>query len=340
MSRYLAWAVVALVSMAVVGRVSAQDEPLEGVITALVWNTDGDALVVGTTANTEMGCTDGIVFVYIPNDSSSTSNILSDEERCGIVDIDFSYDGALIFVQNAVAKTKIWKNTVTYEYQFGMGIGADVTALDAAPTQPLFARVLFNTLVEIISYEAPNFDASLIDLEPLLVEISDITWSPSSDQFAASGLGGQIGIWDAQAGSLSQLIEYDLDNGKTAIDWSAQEEFIAFGDLMGTVVIWNLVDSEAKYRFEGNASKVNDLDWHPDGTMLASASEDGTVRVWNTESGDLLETFTYTGPVYALDWSPDGTQIAFGGADTTGNPPQVMIVDAPQLPEITPTPIP
>lgn len=71
--------------------------------------------------------------------------------------------------------------------------------------------------------------------------------------------------------------------------------------------------------------------------MLASASDDGTVRVWNAESGDLLETFTYTGPVYALDWSSDGTQIAFGGADTTGNPPQVMIVDAPQLPEIEAT---
>ncbi len=339
MNRCFVWSVVALVVMAVAGVVSGQAESLESAITALAWNPKGDALVVGTTANSEVGCSDGAVFVYIPNESSPPTVILSDEERCGVVDIDFSYDSALIFAQNAIELTNIWKNTATYKYQFGLGSGTNVTRLEAAPTQPFFARVLFNTFVEIISYEAPNIDNSRIDLEPSLVEISDITWSPSSDQLAASSLEAQIGIWDAQAGSLSQLIAYDLDNGKTAIDWSSQEAFIAFGDLLGTVVIWNVDEAEAKYRFEGNASKVNDLDWNPDGTMLASASEDGTVRVWNAERGELIETFIYTGPVYALDWSPDGTKIAFGGADVSGEAPEVMIVDAPVWPSpLTPLP--
>jgi WD40 repeat protein len=48
-----------------------------------------------------------------------------------------------------------------------------------------------------------------------------------------------------------------------------------------------------------------------DGKRLASAGFDGTVRVWDAETGrELLKLTGHTGPVFGLDFSPDGKRLA------------------------------
>ncbi len=61
---------------------------------------------------------------------------------------------------------------------------------------------------------------------------------------------------------------------------------------------------------------VNALAWSPDGTRIASASNDKTVLVWDAATGNPF--FTYRGHsrwVYAVAWSPDGIRIASAGTD-------------------------
>jgi WD40 repeat protein len=76
------------------------------------------------------------------------------------------------------------------------------------------------------------------------------------------------------------------------------------------------------YQIGGHAGAVNTLTVSADGTMFASASLDGTVKVWSMASGALLHTYAValagTGPVaQAVALSPDGTTIAAG--DNYGN---------------------
>ena len=52
------------------------------------------------------------------------------------------------------------------------------------------------------------------------------------------------------------------------------------------------------------------LAFHPGGTMLASASIDGAVRIWETASGHLLATLKHAGNVYGIAFNPDGTRLA------------------------------
>jgi len=88
---------------------------------------------------------------------------------------------------------------------------------------------------------------------------------------------------------------------------------------------------------ELSVSNVGAVKWNPDARRLGVGLRDGTVQIWDVETLEVLETSWQSGSAYVFDWSPDGSQIAYGGADLSGNPPQIQIVDAPEI-EPTPTP--
>ncbi len=72
----------------------------------------------------------------------------------------------------------------------------------------------------------------------------------------------------------------------------------------------------------GHASRVSAVACSQDGTLLAAASEDFTVKLWST-NGTLLRTLnTAPAPATSLALSPDGTKLAIGtyfGGVASGN---------------------
>ena len=67
---------------------------------------------------------------------------------------------------------------------------------------------------------------------------------------------------------------------------------------------------------EGHTDSVESVSYSPDGRTIASASWDGTVKLWNVESGDIIFNLEgHTGGVDALSFSPDGRTLASGSWD-------------------------
>lgn len=73
-----------------------------------------------------------------------------------------------------------------------------------------------------------------------------------------------------------------------------------------------------KLKLTGHRAPVTNVAMHPTFTILASCSEDGTIRVWDFEAGSLEKTLKgHTGTINAVAFDPAGNLLASASSDLT-----------------------
>ncbi|NOT57750.1 MAG: WD40 repeat domain-containing protein [Deltaproteobacteria bacterium] len=62
----------------------------------------------------------------------------------------------------------------------------------------------------------------------------------------------------------------------------------------------------------------NSVAWSPDGNFVATGGNDGSIRIWDTKSGQEVRMLVgHRNAVRSVAWSPDGRWLASGSADNT-----------------------
>jgi WD40 repeat protein/serine/threonine protein kinase len=129
---------------------------------------------------------------------------------------------------------------------------------------------------------------------------------------------GRIAVHDLATGQDRALFQLG-EKGAWPLAWSADGTKLAGGvsshqDQDWAITIWEATSGKKLLTFRGHTALIHSLAWGPDGTRLASAGADRTVRIWDTASG--MELLSLRGPscfVGSLAWSPDGKRLAAGG---------------------------
>nr|CAD7431881.1 unnamed protein product [Timema monikensis] len=114
-------------------------------------------------------------------------------------------------------------------------------------------------------------------------------------------------------------------NEVNAIKWDPQGNLLASCSDDMTLKIWSMKQDTCVHDLQAHSKEIYTIKWSPTGTgtpnpnmalILASASFDSTVRLWDVERGACIHTLTkHTEPVYSVAFSPDGKFLASGSFD-------------------------
>ncbi|CAF0739396.1 unnamed protein product [Adineta steineri] len=116
-------------------------------------------------------------------------------------------------------------------------------------------------------------------------------------------------------------------NEVNAIKWDPLGRLLASCSDDMTLKIWSMSKDTPVHNLQAHNKEIYTIKWSPTGPgtmnpnatlLLASASFDSTVRLWDVERGVCQSTLVkHSEPVYSVSFSPDGRLLATGSFDKT-----------------------
>jgi WD40 repeat protein len=146
-------------------------------------------------------------------------------------------------------------------------------------------------------------------------------WSPDGSKIATCSIPQVLQIWDAANGEpilggyvnntadLSFGDSMDLCIGGS---WSPKGDRIltaVYGE--GGATIWDAQSGEKILVYAEHTGGLLIPTWSPNGRRVATPDVSGVIKIWDTESGATLLSYTvpFADYLYQLAWSPDGTRL-------------------------------
>jgi WD40 repeat protein/DNA-binding SARP family transcriptional activator len=299
------------------------------------------------------GGTDGIARVW---DTVTGRELLTVGHTRDVVNVAFTPDGDRLLTAGLDDTTRLWDvsptggrdwlTVPTAERIFtGVAFSPDGTRF-AAPAEP--------SGVTIWDADTGN---KVITLTGHDAKLTTVAFSPDGTRLAAAGpLSTASPVWDVMTGKLlftlrggpGRAIAFSPDGTRlvtgsfdaTARVWDAATgrergelrrpgspvlsaafspdgRFIVTGDYAGKVTVWNATTLKKLRIISGHTVGVEGLAFGPDG-MFVTASDDGTAKVWDFESGEERVTFRgHTARLNQVAVGPDGTEVATSSDDRT-----------------------
>lgn len=148
--------------------------------------------------------------------------------------------------------------------------------------------------------------------------ISSAVYSPDGRFIVSGGIDDRVAIlWEASTGreirrfightNQINCVAFSPDNYYVLTGSGGVQEGSEVEDY--TVRLWSVTDGKEIRRFEGHTGAVNSVAFSPDGRFVLAGSDDKTARLWETQTGEQLNSLTHSSSVNAVAYSRNGQLI-------------------------------
>lgn len=199
--------------------------------------------------------------------------------------VDFDPAGKLIVSGAWDGTLKLWDADQRKERQMLVGQALPVTSARFSPDGSLIATSTGDWQHWQLPGELRLWNSKtgeeIASLPGHPGEIKRVVFNHDGSRLVSGGAGGWLFVWDVAGRQL--LKQFPIGAGPTSLVFLPKSNRLAAGDGKGGVAVWDTDTGKLALRYAGHAKIVSGIAVSPDGKLLASASHDGTVKVWEVK---------------------------------------------------------
>ena len=291
-----------------------------GAVVGAAWHPKGNAVATA-------GPTDQAVRLWNATTGEQTGQLTGHVD--GAYCVAWHPDGTTVATADHDGTLRLWdagtgqQTRLEVRYQSGARVRPDPAGVYAhGPVRALAWNRAGTTLAVVFNDgdvrlwdPAPGSQLRSLAGFPLLA--TAIGWHPDGSLLATAGHDRSIRLWDLANGrQLQTLSGHDSTIYSVAC---SPDGTVASGTLRGMIRLWDSTTGQLiRQCTVYNTDPIVALAWNREGSVLASASGDTTIRLWDPVTGlQARQLIGHSKPVNDLAWAPDGSVIASAGDDGT-----------------------
>ncbi|MHC1765093.1 MAG: protein kinase [Verrucomicrobiia bacterium] len=206
---------------------------------------------------------------------------------------------------------------------------AEVRSVAFSPDGKLLATFDNRGNIQVVDWASDRMLTHFTVRPPRRRPTGVVVFSPEGNRLAIGEDYGHVELLDLRTGTVVPF-QTQSSEGVGALVFSANARLLAAG-LGSAVPLWDANSGESRGQLTNHTDGVKALAFTPDGLQLASASGDGTIRIWNVadhtelrclrSSGEGLETLAMLSDGRTLVTGGDGGSVCLWDATASSRAP-------------------
>lgn len=153
-------------------------------------------------------------------------------------------------------------------------------------------------------------DTEMYRLENIQGSAQSLLFSHDGGVLAARPHGDDIKLWDASTGQALRVFDRSDNEIWDTIQFSPTEPVLV-SYRHKTIILWDVAVNHEMEMSEHHQCALQDMQFSPDGFLLASTSANHRIKIWDTNTGrELRELVGHSGCIYKVTFNQDNSLLA------------------------------